>query len=1469
MSKTYKEPEEKTYEEAANEITFNSKPIASALPDDKAFNPQTVLKQYNYFPHPPPHLPGPSVLAEAEQNEMYLEFKRQRSKDESALKKNKESESLSFESLGADAELQSPSLDSEDDMPASSRKLMKPSKTFGKKSSIKVNKPKEREKLPMRRITAPEERAVKVMKDSLVSTDVLPEKSGSTTKLPLLPEMKGTIKPVTKPIVPPFSEALPGSSTKGRASEGVQCTASSAVDKLFIMPPSIHYLIRTLSFLVKELDKSDSEPCQNAPKEVRKLLMQINEAIGALLNHKLDHKFTLQASLSDSKRLQKIYNDLEQYINHVYGKSGKLGTMAEEKKKIYCRLFQKECELQVLNEKLREGSIQHPAIRMSDQMAKPPEVVLQNKDLENEQLQAEIEFNSQEMLKYQESWDLASATDPECLGICYGIIGKIRLDSIVEPRLMLIRDYTTVGEYVDGDVIYKVKSIVFLSPDNSDNINLTLCKKHQASPFSKKVGFFDQKSTFAKTLGAVKSATNSIKTSTQQAAALAMPQVKFKFLSKDKEKFERRILEELHKIFTDTDSFYFSLTNDLTNTLQRRHENDGQNGPLWRSVDDRFFWNKYMLHDLINSNNPLYDPWILPVIQGYVQIEDCKIESGCDIRGNDTLEPKYENFKLILISRRSRHRAGTRYKRRGVDDDGQCANYVETEQILTYQDHKVSFVQTRGSVPVFWSQPGYKYRPPPRLDRGTAENQVVFEKHFERELETYGPVCVVNLVEQSGKEKIIWDAYTSHILAYNHPKITYASFDFHEYCRGMHFENKGVFRINCIDCLDRTNVVQTALAKTVMEIQLTKLGLIVPEGHIPQSVRNTFQFLWANNGDIISKQYAGTNALKGDYTRTGERKFTGLMKDGMNSANRYYLSRFKDAYRQATIDMMLGNEVTEDIFTTEQKQDEEDSSATAEHVKILIEDCKKLLINNPDLIVGSWGLIDADPVTGDPSETEMDTILILTRESYYVGREIQSFNKCFLNCRYDEQIDRVTKYQKIDLKNLKMIELGPISAPTQMSSVFKLNKSSMNNQFCIRIHYTIAGEDGYFHMFRSTNLRFFNNMTVLIKSPEEMLESLKAICETFLVALEIAGLPPVMYTTGRPLDKKKSKVLDPENSCRLGSYLDLGLTQGLTRNVSETQLVALKSAGTKALSNITQQFSKINKLGQSLRRNQPPKLNVGQKEQALPPTFSVESASNSKVSSPTSRRSSDVSEDSYESATLKVSNSLKAKHMHYPSVGILMNNEPRRAQKTGTEVAPVIGNFSLTKVVESDHVTIRQKNPLLHSRTDAFFDPKKLEISFKSYKNSLEAKECADSGKVSLSPSPMTRKLSHSANEIEEEASKKSETTPHLVLTLDKRCNSEKDLTLNMVSSQSENALRSLKTNIANVITSPVSVTKDMLSPFSKFAKGMHNLGANLDPRKLKVHTMEHTYKVSEAHLDEIKRLEERWKNSKTKLIAL
>lgn len=197
----------------------------------------------------------------------------------------------------------------------------------------------------------------------------------------------------------------------------------------------------------------------------------------------------------------------------------------------------------------------------------------------------------------------------------------------------------------------------------------------------------------------------------------------------------------------------------------------------------------------------------------------------------------------------------------------------------------------------------------------SADTQLAFEKHFTDELRTYREVYVVNLVEQAGKEKVIFDAFGDHIVRLNSDHLIYVTFDFHDYCRGMRFENvsalieavapeagamgfnwhdsrgaiceqKSVFRVNCMDCLDRTNVVQTAFGKAVLESQLVKLGLAPPYSPIPEQLKQPFMMLWANNGDVISRQYAGTNALKGDYTRTGERKFTGLMKDGMNSANR-------------------------------------------------------------------------------------------------------------------------------------------------------------------------------------------------------------------------------------------------------------------------------------------------------------------------------------------------------------------------------------------------------------------------------------------------------------------------------------------------------------------------------------------------------------------------------------------------------
>ena len=111
------------------------------------------------------------------------------------------------------------------------------------------------------------------------------------------------------------------------------------------------------------------------------------------------------------------------------------------------------------------------------------------------------------------------------------------------------------------------------------------------------------------------------------------------------------------------------------------------------------------------------------------------------------------------------------------------------------------------------------------------------------------------------------------------------------------------------------------------------------------------------------------------------------MKDGMNSASRYYLNQFRDAYRQATIDILTGQIVSESLMSGQLESDDVDCSfyevekdeATAEHVKSIILDCQKLLIPDLNKVVGSWGLIGKFHIM---YSQENKTTFIIRRENY-------------------------------------------------------------------------------------------------------------------------------------------------------------------------------------------------------------------------------------------------------------------------------------------------------------------------------------------------------------------------------------------------------------------------------------------------------------------------------------------------------
>lgn len=134
----------------------------------------------------------------------------------------------------------------------------------------------------------------------------------------------------------------------------------------------------------------------------------------------------------------------------------------------------------------------------------------------------------------------------------------------------------------------------------------------------------------------------------------------------------------------------------------------------------------------------------------------------------------------------------------------------------------------------------------------------------------------------------------------------------------------------------------------------------------------------------------------------------------------------------------------------------------------------------------------------------MDAILLLTDDRYLIAE-------------YDSNHDKIVQFQKVPLDNISEIELGLYQYQTKMFH------GSIAPSLCLRLNYTVNGEDGYFHMLRSPNIRFFNNVAVVIKTKEEVSESLMAIVEFFRITLESRGRTNVKFSTNAPLTRKKSK----------------------------------------------------------------------------------------------------------------------------------------------------------------------------------------------------------------------------------------------------------------------------------------------------------------------------------------------------------
>ncbi|EPQ30030.1 uncharacterized protein PFL1_02703 [Pseudozyma flocculosa PF-1] len=481
-------------------------------------------------------------------------------------------------------------------------------------------------------------------------------------------------------------------------------------------------------------------------------------------------------------------------------------------------------------------------------------------------------------------------------------------------------------------------------------------------------------------------------------------------------------------------NFYFSYTYDLTKTLQDNltagpQEPAGQQRAQTAATtatttawgyNEKFIWNHHLLLPAFGesersgsgsgsqSDADARNGWVLPLVYGFVDQAKLGVLS--------------RTVYVTLIARRSRHFAGARFLKRGVNERGQVANDVETEQIVSEalttpffapakrpgptrrqqrrNDAEIgdaesrydasprytSYVMMRGSIPVFWTQDSTNMSPRPPIEISLVDPfYSAAALHFDDLFHRYGtPVIVLNLIKSKEKQErevkllrafgecieylnqflpaaqrirhIAWDmsrASKSHdqdvigilediaeesvettrffhsgpqpggsggggapVFAAGHDSDAEGASTEHDHAAAAHGHARrrdtillqdGVVRVNCVDCLDRTNAAQFVIGKAAFGHQLHALGLLDdPSLPFDSDAVNMLTEMYHDLGDTIAMQYGGSALAHTTDTYRKINQWTSHSRDVLESMKRFYANSFADADKQAAINLFLG-----------------------------------------------------------------------------------------------------------------------------------------------------------------------------------------------------------------------------------------------------------------------------------------------------------------------------------------------------------------------------------------------------------------------------------------------------------------------------------------------------------------------------------------------------------------------------------
>uniref|UniRef100_A0A0E0EGY8 SAC domain-containing protein n=1 Tax=Oryza meridionalis TaxID=40149 RepID=A0A0E0EGY8_9ORYZ len=250
-----------------------------------------------------------------------------------------------------------------------------------------------------------------------------------------------------------------------------------------------------------------------------------------------------------------------------------------------------------------------------------------------------------------------------------------------------------------------------------------------------------------------------------------------------------------------TKDFFYSYTYPIMQSLQQNVTSAGMKEMPYENL---FVWNTFLTQPIRSRcRNTL---WTVALVHGHFK------QVKLSIFGRE--------LNVVLISRRSRHFAGTRYLKRGVNDHGKVANDVETEQIVfeeeagSWKGRMSAVVQMRGSIPLFWSQEAGRLSPKPDIIVQRYDPTYEATKlHFDDVAQRYGhPIIILNLTktfEKRPREMMLRREYFNAVgyLNQNVPeekKLRFIHWDFHKFAKSKSANVLGVLGGVASEALDLT-----------------------------------------------------------------------------------------------------------------------------------------------------------------------------------------------------------------------------------------------------------------------------------------------------------------------------------------------------------------------------------------------------------------------------------------------------------------------------------------------------------------------------------------------------------------------------------------------------------------------------------------------------------------------------------------